>query len=71
MLLSKFRQPIRGGPEIVTQHRTSGDNLVLDCLLDQLVLTDAQPRGNFGGQRTHLSLRQRSGNTARGAMPPE
>jgi hypothetical protein len=41
LLLSKFRQPIRGGPEIVTQHRTSGDNLVLDCLLDQLVLADA------------------------------
>jgi hypothetical protein len=41
LLLGELGQPIRGSPQIFTQHRPTSDHLVLDCLLDQLVLADA------------------------------
>ena len=41
LLLGELGQPIRGSPQILTQHRATSDYLVLNCLLDQLVLADA------------------------------
>ena len=52
LLLGELGQPIGGSPKILTEHRTPGDDLVFDRLLNQLVLADAQPRGNLSGQRT-------------------
>jgi hypothetical protein len=52
LLLSQLRQSIGRGSQIVAQHGASGDDLVLDCLLNQFVLADPQPRGNLGSQRT-------------------
>jgi hypothetical protein len=49
LLLGKLGQPIGGSPKILTEHRAPGDDLVFDGLLNQLVLADAQPSGNFGG----------------------
>jgi hypothetical protein len=34
LLLGEFRQPIRRSPQVLTQHRAAGDNLMLDRLLD-------------------------------------
>ena len=50
LLLSEFGQPIGGRSQIFAQHRTAGDHLMLDCLLNQLVLTDAQSRSDLSGQ---------------------
>ena len=44
-----------GSPQILAQHRAASDHLMLDCLLDQLVLTDAQSRSDLGGQRPEVS----------------
>jgi hypothetical protein len=50
LLLSELGQPIGGRSEIFTQHRAARDHLMLDCLLNQFVLTDAQSRGDLSGQ---------------------
>jgi hypothetical protein len=41
LILRELSQPIRSHSQILAQHRAARDNLVLDRLLDQLVLTDA------------------------------
>jgi hypothetical protein len=41
LLLGELGQPISGGSQILTEHRASGDDLVFDGLLNQLVLADA------------------------------
>ena len=50
LVLSEFGQPIGGRSQIFAQHRAAGDHLMLDCLLNQLVLTDAQSRSDLSGQ---------------------
>jgi hypothetical protein len=50
LLLRELGQPVCGGSQILTQHRPTRDYLVLDCLFDQLVLTDAQSGGDLSGQ---------------------
>ena len=54
LLLGKLGQPIGGSSQILAQHRAACDHLVLDCLLDQLVLTDAQSGGDLSGQSPKL-----------------
>jgi hypothetical protein len=54
LLLGKLGQSIRGIPQILAQHPAASDDLVLDCLLDQLVLTDAQSGGDLSGEGPKL-----------------
>ena len=54
LLLAELGQPIGGRSQIFAQHRAARDHLVLDCLLDQLVLTDAQSRSDLSGQSPKL-----------------
>jgi hypothetical protein len=49
LLLGELGQPIGGCSQIITDHRPPGHDLVCDCLLDELVLADAQPGSNFSG----------------------
>jgi hypothetical protein len=54
LLLRKLSQPIRNDSQILTQHCAAGDHFVLDRLLDQLVLTDAQSGGDLSSQNPKL-----------------
>jgi hypothetical protein len=56
LLVRQLSQPIRGGSQILAQHRTAGHDLVLYRLLDQLVLTDAQASGNLGRQNPEFLI---------------
>jgi hypothetical protein len=54
LVLGKLGQPIRGSSQILAQHPAASDDLMLDCLLDQLVLTDAQSGGDLSGEGPKL-----------------
>jgi hypothetical protein len=54
LLLRELGQPICRSSQILTQHRATGDYFVLNCLLDELVLTHAQASRNLSGEGPKL-----------------